>query len=234
MRIRPPSIVLVALLSFGASVANAQNVEQCGPAAQHFEKSLGMELTYGCYVNMVNEGSLAEKEGLKPRDLLVSLNEKKFRDFQSALDFALNVKAEAADTRAHLEVLKYIPSTGTYEATPSVVTFRINTNQLKQAKPIGFRCAPTAMILKVNEGTPASMAGITAGHFIHSINGTRLADMDNAIKIDLAMREAVKSCKVNIELGLWGEESTLPNGNHERALSLVPVTIDLSGSNAGN
>ena len=232
MKIGMSSVLLIAVLALAVTTAYGQQpAEQCGPVASHFWDSLGMTVIYGCYIKAVLPGSLAYLEGLKPDDPAISLNGKKFRDFKSTLDFVLNTKAEAADTRAGVETLMHNP-TG-YGKKTRLATFRIDTSQLKEEKPIGFRCAPPAMITDVAEGTRASIAGAKPNWLILSINGQLIAELDNAIKVDQVMRNSIKSCKVDLVFGQWGDKETLlPNGTEQS--NLLYVAGDNQGAGSEN
>jgi len=222
-----PMAALLAMPGFGQ--------ETCRAAPKHFEKALGFDLAYGCLIEDIQAGSLAMHQGLTQGDLLLSLNDKPFRDFSSTKEFSLDTKGAAASDKALIKVLKFDGES--YRKNPDTVSFTIHAGQLAERGPIlGFKCKGQAVVLSVRN-TPLDGTDIRPGDFILQINdktisssdvtgqlaenGSRnLPYLDNPLMVDQVVEDALdsKSDKVSIIFGRWG---SVVDGKRELQARLV-------------
>jgi len=194
-------LVVVSLVALLALPAFGQ--EACKAALPHFEQQLGIDVTYGCLLEDIQPGSLAEQQGLARRDLVVSMNGKDFRDFPSTKEFALDTRGAAASDRAILKVLKF--NGHSYNKNPQVVQFTMSPVQLTERIALGFKCKGQAVVLTIDGDSPLRGTDIRAGDIILEIAGTELSGfdpehkeqlipkLDNPLMIDQVVNDAFTS-----------------------------------------
>ena len=233
---------IVPLITILSAPATAQ--ESCGAAAPHFEKSLGIDLAYGCLVEDIQQGSLSSQQGLAPRDLIVSLNGKPFRDFPSTKEFLLDARGAAASTKADLKVVKF--EEDSYAKSPTVVHFTMSPAQLSERIALGFKCKGQAVVLSIGPRSPLEGTDIRPGDFILQINdreiagdevaahledpkssGKILPQVENPLMIDQVVKEALESPSnvVSLIFGRWLEDKSVSGA---RQLEARLVVIDKS------
>ena len=235
-------LATLALATILGAPTTAQ--ESCGAAAPHFEKSLGIDLAYGCLVEDIQSGSLASQQGLAPRDLIIALNEKAFRDFSSTKEFSLEARGAAASTRADMKVLK---SNGhSYNRKPAILHFTMSPAQLSERISLGFKCKGQAVVLSIEPGSPLEGTDIRPGDFVLQVNdheisaedgavqledpknsGKILPRVENPLMIDQVVKEALESPSsvVSLIFGRWLEDKPVSGA---RQLEARLVVIDKS------
>jgi membrane-associated protease RseP (regulator of RpoE activity) len=209
--------------------------ETCGAPAQHFEKALGIDVAYGCLIEDIQAGSLAEQQALVRGDLLISLNDKAFRDFPNTKEFSQDAKGAAAGDRATIKVLRF--NGQSYSKNPDIVHFTIHAARLAEKMPaLGFKCKGEGVVL-TTQGSPLSGTDIRPGDFILQIGDqiisstdvtSKLAEnssknlpyLDNPLMIDMVVRDVFES-KSDVVTLIFGRWAGVADGKRELQARVV-------------
>jgi serine protease Do len=163
-----------------------------GPVTEDIARTLKMESTRGAIVSEVTPGSPADKAGLKPEDVIVRADD---REIQDNSDLSRYIASRAPGTTVKLTLLreraeKRIAVTlGTFPEEPTGsdsaegqagrlgMTLRDLTPAM--AERIGLpRAAKGVLVMEVEPGEAAEVAGLSQGDVIVSVNGEAVAGID--------------------------------------------------------
>jgi len=175
---------IVAELKTSGKVTRGWLGVQIQPLTDDIAESLGLEETHGALVAGVEPGSPASGAGVRPGDVIVSMNGEKLDEYR---DLPRLVAAASAGSESTLEVIRdgetvalaveigNMPEDDVKMAlaedsdTPKLGVYLSElTAEARQRFRIG-EDTEGVLVTGVQQGSPAAKAGITAGQVIHMV-----------------------------------------------------------------
>jgi len=167
-----------------------------------FSDSLGIKTDKGVYITSIEEGSSAEKSGIKIGDVILSLNNKSINSFDAFKSELLLIEA---GSKIQLELMRNNKKFIFYTKveSPQVVQEDENTITLKKLLP-GItieKCKDEnsketfLTVSKIDAESFAEISGFKTDDVLISINGNRISDFDD-LKCQLEQGYIVSTVKV--------------------------------------
>jgi serine protease Do len=164
-----------------------------GPVGEDMAKSYGLKEARGAVINDVQEGSPAEKAGVRPEDVVIAIDGRPVEDNS---DLSRDVAARAPGSTVRLRILRggqerdisitlgTFPDEGTDDASAEGqgqeqlgMTLRDLTPELAD-RLNAPRSTRGAVVMEVESGSNAEEAGLQRGDIIVSVNGQEIRNVD--------------------------------------------------------
>jgi serine protease Do len=159
-------------------------------------EALGLPSAEGVLVRQVQEGTPADKAGIKVRDVITDFNGQKVTDGQRfrimvaeagpGQKVSIDVRRDGKKLTMRLTLAdrdKFIPGIDTLppeeETSPQWLGMKVNTSTRELAAQHNVRFLPGVMVLEVQMGSPAAQAGLHSGDIIARINDQEIEDADD-------------------------------------------------------
>jgi len=175
-----------------ASLCGAAMAAEC-VNARPYEARLGINSSPVLIVSDVQAGSIAERAGLRPGDVILATGGRGIRDRVSFQDFISQIREQALWQAADLLVLSAPEGPGTMKRH---VTIRLATPDDR----MGFTSAFGFYVERVRAGSVAERGGMRSGDFITMVQDTRAGNLNGPADLDLLVQEAVDSGSMSMEV----------------------------------
>jgi len=190
---------VVAQLETNGKVTRGWLGVQIQPLTDDIAESLGLAETQGALVAGVEPGSPAELGGVKPGDVIVSMNGEKLDDFKdlsklvakaaAGSESTLQVKRQGETRELNIEIGNMpddgvkvaLADDGASDDGPKLGVYLAElTPEARQRYRIG-KDTEGVLITGVQQGSPAAKAGIEAGQVIHMVGQEAVASPQDVV-----------------------------------------------------
>jgi S1-C subfamily serine protease len=175
-----------ALISWNAEAAQCTNVRP-------YEASLGIVSSPVLIVSDVQSGSIADRAGLRPGDIVLSTNSRGIRDRATFQEFLGQIREHALWQAADLAVLSGVDGPGSVKRH---VLIRMATPDDR----MGFTSAFGFYVERVKAGSIAERFGMKAGDFITRVGDARTGNLRGPGDLDLLVQESVDQGRMSMEV----------------------------------
>ncbi|MFM2482950.1 Do family serine endopeptidase [Celerinatantimonas sp. YJH-8] len=171
-----------------------------GELTPDLAKTFGSNIQHGAFINQVMPGSAADKAGLKPGDIIVSLNGKTVTSFS---ELRARIATQGAGTTVELGIIRNGEHTTVSATLKRASMQKISANDI-DTKLDGATLEntndpiPGVKVTAVKANSPADQATLQKGDIIIGLNRTRVHNVDE-LKRQLAGKPSVLA--LNIQRG---------------------------------